>query len=148
LIAELQGSPLLIAYEFGHDYEMMQRYLPRGLQIPRYKGTREFKKDLKKAWNAKEIPALAGQIDSMSHGLNMQYGGYNVLYYGLTFNLDAYEQFYQRVWRDGQEYQVNAYHLVAEDTVDDVMLKVLYGRSWTQKSLLNALKARYDIRIR
>lgn len=146
LIQELQGSPLLIAYEFSHDYEMMLKYLPRGMKIPIYKGTRQFKKELKKQWDNKDLPALAGQIDSMSHGLNMQYGGYNVLYYGLTFNLDAYAQFYQRVWRDGQEYQVNAYHLVAEDSVDDVMLEVLDRRDVTQKTLLNALKKRYSIK--
>lgn len=145
LIRELQGQPLLIAYEFSHDYEMM---LKHGLKIPRYKGTREEKKKLKDAWNAGDLPALAGQISSISHGMNMQYGGNNVLYYGMTFNLDDYEQLYQRVWRDGQEYTVNAYHLVAEDSIDDVMLKVLDGRSWTQKALLKALKTRYDIRGR
>jgi len=142
LIRELQGSPLLIAYEFGHDYEMM---LKHGLKIPQYKGSRADKKALKNQWDNGDLPALAGQIDSMSHGLNFQYGGYNVLYYGMTFNLDAYEQFYQRVWRDGQEYQVNAYHLVMEDSVDDVMLDVLDGRSWTQKALLKALKKKYHI---
>lgn len=146
LIRELQGSPLLIAYEFGHDYEMLVKNAPRGIKIPQYKGTPTHKKTLKAAWNKQDLPALAGQIDSMSHGLNMQYGGYNCLYYGLTFNLDAYEQFYQRVWRDGQEFQVNAYHLVADDTVDDVMMKVLETRSWTQKSLLKNLKERYPIR--
>ena len=146
LIRELQGSPLLIAYEFGHDYEMLVENAPRGMEFPLYKGSRAHKKELKEAWNNQELPALAGQIDSMSHGLNMQYGGYNCLYYGLTFNLDAYEQFYQRVWRDGQEYQVNAYHLVAHDTVNDVMMKVLEDRSWTQRSLLRRLKERYPIR--
>jgi hypothetical protein len=146
LIRELQGSPLLIAYEFGHDYEMLMEHLPRGIKIPQYKGSRADKKKLKNQWDNGDLIALAGQIDSMSHGLNFQYGGYNCLYYGLTFNLDAYEQFYQRVWRDGQEYQVNAYHLVAYDTVDDVMMKVLEDRSWTQKSLLKRLKERYPIR--
>jgi len=142
LMRELQGSSLLIAYEFAHDYEMM---LKHGLKIPQYKGSRADKKALKNQWDSGELPALAGQIESLSHGLNFQYGGYNVLYYGLTFNLDSYEQFYQRVWRDGQEYQVNAYHLVAEDTIDDVMMKVLEDRSWTQKSLLRRLKERYPI---
>ena len=145
LLRELQGSPLLVAYEFEHDYEMMLRHLPAKMDVPRYKGNRGFKKELKKAWDAGDLPLLAGQIESMSHGLNMQYGGYNLLYYGLTFNLDAYEQFYQRVWRDGQLYQVNAYHLVAEDTVDNVMLDVLDGRSLNQRALLKALKRRYKL---
>lgn len=142
LIDELQGQPLLIAYEFEHDYEMM---LKAGLKIPKYAGSRKHKGDLKNDWDEGRLTALAGQIQSMSHGLNFQYGGYNVLYYGLTFDLDTYEQFYQRVWRDGQKYQVNAYHLVAEDTVDDVMLDVLHGRSQTQRELLKALKRRYKL---
>jgi len=142
LIAELQGQPLLIASEFEHDIEMMSRF---GMKIPRYIGTRSEKADLKKDWDAGRLPTLCGQISSLSHGLNFQYGGYNVLYYGLTFNLDDYEQFYQRVWRDGQKYQVNAYNLVAEDTVDEVMLEVLAKRSYTQRDLLKALKRRYKI---
>lgn len=142
LIDELQGQPLLIATEFEHDLEMMAR---AGLKIPRYKGSRKHKADLKKDWDEGRLPTLAGQIQSMSHGLNFQYGGRNVLYYGLTFDLDAYEQFYQRVWRDGQEHSVIAYHLVAEDTVDDVMLDVLDGRSRTQRELLKALKRRYKL---
>ena len=142
LLRELQGQPLLIASEFEHDIEMMAKY---GLKIPRYKGTRAEKKDLKKDWDEGRLPALVGQISSLSHGLNMQYGGRNVLYYGLTFDLDVYEQFYQRVWRDGQEHGVIAYHLVAEDTVDDVMLDVLDGRSLTQQKLLSALKRRYKL---
>ena len=140
LIDELQGQPLLIASEFEHDLEMMAKF---GLKIPKYAGSRKHKKDLKKDWDEGRLPVLAGQIQSMSHGLNFQYGGRNVLYYGLTFDLDTYEQFYQRVWRDGQEYSVIAYHLVAEDTVDDVMLDVLDGRSRTQRELLKALKRRY-----
>lgn len=142
LIDELQGQPLLIASEFEHDIDMMHR---AGLKIPRYKGSRKHKADLKKDWDAGKLPALVGQIQSLSHGLNMQYGGRNVLYYGLTFDLDVYEQFYQRVWRDGQKHSVIAYHLVAEDTVDDVMLEVLDSRSRTQRDLLSALKRRYDL---
>lgn len=142
LIDELQGQPLLIASEFEHDLEMMAKF---GLKIPKYAGSRKHKADLKKDWDEGRLPVLAGQIQSMSHGLNFQYGGRNVLYYGLTFDLDTYEQFYQRVWRQGQEESVIAYHLVAEDTVDDVMLDVLDGRSRTQRELLKALKRRYDL---
>ena len=142
LIDELQGQPLLVATEFEHDLEMFAK---AGLKIPRYAGSRKHKADLKKDWDEGRLPVLAGQIQSMSHGLNFQYGGRNVLYYGLTFDLDAYEQFYQRVWRSGQEKSVIAYHLVAEDTIDDVMLEVLDGRSRTQRDLLKALKRRYKL---
>lgn len=142
LIDELQGQPLLIATEFEHDIEMMNR---AGLKIPRYKGSRKHKADLKKDWDAGRLSTLVGQIQSLSHGMNFQYGGRNVLYYGLTYDLDAYEQFYQRVWRDGQEHSVIVYHLVAEDTADDVMLDVLDGRSINQRELLAALKRRYKL---
>lgn len=142
LIDELQGQPLLIGFEFTHDYEM---FLKHKLRIPLYKGSRAEKKELKQDWDAGRLPTLCGQISSLSHGLNFQYGGRNVLAYGLTFNLDDYEQFYQRVWRDGQTEGVIMYNLVAEDTVDDVMSEVLDGRSRTQRELLKALKRRYKI---
>ncbi len=142
LIDELQGQPLLIGYEFEHDYEM---FLKHKLKIPRYKGSRAEKKELKQDWDEGRLATLCGQIDSLSHGMNFQYGGKNVLAYGLTFNLDTYEQFYQRVWRDGQEEGVIMYNLVADDTIDDVMLEVLDSRSRTQQALLKALKRRYKL---
>jgi hypothetical protein len=142
LIDELQGQPLLIGYEFEHDYEM---FLKHKLKIPRYKGSRAEKKELKQDWDQGRLPVLCGQISSLSHGMNFQYGGNNILAYGLTFNLDDYEQFYQRVWRDGQTKGVIMYNLVAEDTIDDVMSEVLDGRSRNQRALLAALKRRYDI---
>lgn len=142
LIDELQGQPLLVGFEFEHDYEM---FLKHKMKIPRYVGSRKAKADLKKDWDAGRLPVLCGQIDSLSHGMNFQYGGKNVLAYGLTFNLDVYEQFYQRVWRDGQTEGVIMYNLVAEDTVDDVMLDVLDSRSRTQRELLKALKRRYKL---
>jgi hypothetical protein len=142
LMDELQGQPLLIGFEFEHDYNMMRKF---GLKIPRYVGSRAAKADLKKDWDEGRLPGLCGQISSLSHGMNFQYGGKNVLAYGLTFDLDDYEQFYQRVWRDGQEEGVIMYNLVAEDTVDDVMLEVLAGRSRNQRALLNALKRRYHL---
>jgi len=142
LVAELQGQPLLIATEFDHDLEMIAK---AGLKIPLYKGSKEHKDKLQKEWDAGNLPTMGGHIGSLSHGLNFQYGGCNVLYYGLTFNLDDYEQFYQRVWRDGQTKSVIAYNLVTVDTVDNVMLDVLDGRSRTQQELLKALKRRYEL---
>lgn len=146
LIDELQGAPLLVALEFEHDYEMMRRF---GLEVARYGGSRTEKNTLKEAWNRQEIPVLAAHIDSISHGMNFQYGGCFAACYGLTFNLDAFEQFYKRIWRRGQRSAVAVYLLTAEDTIEDVQLEVLTSRAADQKDFLSSMKNRYKgIKVR
>lgn len=144
LLKHLNGKPLLLAYEFKHDYLMMQK---AGIKFPSYtlaKRGRE-RSDLLARFNAGELPVLGGQIDSMSHGLNAQFGGHHLAYYGLTYNLESYEQFFQRVWRDGQENDVVAYRLITEGTVEETMMEVLHVRHNDQKMLLGALLRRFGI---
>lgn len=144
IIKSLRGEPLLIAYEFEHDYQMM---LKCGLKIPSYskakKGAERTK--LKNDWNARKLPYLSGQINSISHGLNAQFGGHNVAYYGLTYDLEAYEQLYQRLWRDGQEHDVTAWRIAAVGTVDETMIDVLHVRDADQRTLLSALLRRFGL---
>lgn len=143
LIRELDG-PLIVAYEYGHDLAMMRRH---GLRVPSYseaKAGRE-RTAIKEAWNRGEYRVLATQIDAASHGLNIQVGGHYLAYYGLTFDLEAYEQFYQRLWRDGQRHDVTGFRIVARGTVDEVMMDVLRVRDADQRALLRALRERYDL---
>lgn len=144
LIKELRGEPLLVAYEFQHDYEMMAKH---GLRFPSYSlasAGRE-RTALKEAWNRGELAVLSSQIASVSHGLNLQRGGHNLAYYGLTFDLEKFLQFYQRLWRDGQRHDVRAFRLATRGTVDEVMMDVLQVRDRNQRMLLDALKRRYDV---
>jgi len=144
IIKELRGKPLLLAYEFQHDYEMMMKH---GLKFPSYsvaKPGRE-RTELKDRWNRGELTVLGGQLSSMSHGLNVQFGGHYLGYYGLTYNLEDFEQFYQRLWRDGQEHDVTAFRIGAVGTVDQTMMDVLHVRDHDQKMLLRALLRRFDL---
>lgn len=144
LIKRLDGEPLLVGYEFGHDYEMM---LKHGLKIPSYTAVGGKKRTaLKDEWNRGRIPVLSGQIDGMSHGLNAQKGGHHLAYYGLTYNLARFVQFFQRLWRDGQKHDVRAYRIGARKTADEVMMGVLNVRDYNQTSFLTALRRRYGIR--
>lgn len=144
LIKDLRGKPLLVAYEYDHDYEMLQRF---GVKFPSYSRAKagEERSKLKRAWDRGELTVLGGQIGALSHGLNAQHGGCHLAYYGMNFDLDAVIQFYQRLWRDGQVQNVTGYRIMARGTVDEVMLGVLHGRDQTQKNFLAALKRRYAL---
>lgn len=147
LIKMLDGEPLLLAYEFDHDYENMLRY---GFKFPSYTrakkgGGKGSRTELKESWNRGELTVLAGQISSMAYGLNVQRGGHNLCYYALTFNLEHYEQLYRRLYRSGQKHDVRGFRLIGDGTVDEVMIDVLHVRDADQKTLLNALRRRYDV---
>ena len=141
---KVRGHSLLTAYEFDHDY---QTILDAGLKVPSYSKAKRgaARSELKQQWNRGELQHLCGQISSLSHGLNMQYGGHNLAYYGLTFNLDDYAQFYQRLWRDDQLHGVTAFRIIADDTIDELMLDVLHMRDADQNDFLKALVRRYDL---
>lgn len=138
ILQELNGQPLLVAYEFEHDYEMMQRC---GLKFPSYSRAQgRHRTALKDEWNKGKLKCLTGQIQAMSHGLNAQTGGHHLAYYGLTYDLSKFVQFYQRLWRDGQKHDVTAYRIGARHTADEVMMGVLDTRDRSQKNFLGALE--------
>lgn len=139
-----RGQSLLTAYEFSSDYAMMKL---AGIEAPSYSEARAGKQrtELKNAWNRGELQHLTGQIGAMSHGLNVQYGGWNGAYYGLLYDLDQYEQFYQRLWRSDQNHEVHMYRLIAEGTIDEVELEVLHSREQQQRGLLDGVKAQNDL---
>lgn len=144
LIKRLNGKPLLLAYEFAHDYESMQR---AGLDFPSYSRAKkgEPRSALLRQWNSGRLKVLSSQIGAMSHGLNAQSGGHYLAYYGLNYDLEKFSQFYQRLWRRGQKNNVIGFRIVAKNTVDEVMMDVLRVRDGDQKMLLDALKRRYDL---
>lgn len=142
LVDELQGSPLLVAYSFHSDLAQIREVLG---DVPAINGKTTAKEAdrLIASWNKDEIPVLAVQPQSVSHGLNMQHGTcHHIVWYSLTWDLDAYEQLYQRVLRQGQKAKtIFRHHIIAEKTVDEVVLMTLGLKAKDQKTLLNALKA-------
>ena len=143
LVNELQGSPLLVAYDFNHD---LDRLLGRfGKDTPFLGGGVNAKraKDIEGAWNRGEIPLLFGHPQSIGHGLNLQQAGNHVCWYSLTFNFELYDQFIRRVWRQGNKRErVFVHHLLARNTVDEVMWHAIQGKDKTQTNFLEMLRSR------
>lgn len=98
-------------------------------------------REIETAWNAGKIPVLLAQPQSVAHGLNLQGTGAAVIFAGLTPDLEVREQFIRRVWRQGQRERVGVHDIVAEGTVDEVILRMLAKKDRTQRSLLESLKS-------
>jgi hypothetical protein len=141
LVGELQGAPLLVAYEFQHSLARMQARF--GKDLPYIGGGSDDRrtKMLVDAWNRGEIPILAGHPRSMGHGLNMQAAGHHVAWYDPTYDAELYEQFNKRVLRQGNTHDhVFVYRFAAKSTVDIAVLASLRLKVRNQNALLSALK--------
>ena len=139
LVEELSGKPALVAYEFKHDLERLQRRFPNAPFIGGGVSAVRFK-EIEAAWNAGEIPVLLAQPQSVAHGLNLQGTGAAVIMLGIPWDLEVMEQFVRRVWRQGQKEAVVQHFIVAKDTVDEAVVKALRAKDRTQRALLAALK--------
>lgn len=139
LIEELNGKPLLVAYEFNHDLERLLNKF--GKDTPYIgKGVNEKKTvEIVSAWNKGRIKLLLGQPQSMSHGLNMQGSGGHICWFTPTWNLENYIQFNRRLWRQGVRNNVHCYHLIAAGTIDELVVKATNKKDVSQNTLLQAL---------
>ena len=140
LVEELQGQPLLVLYEFTHDAERMAQAFPNA---PIIGGGVSVKKSTEyiNAFNAGGVPILIGHPASMGHGLNLQEACFRVCWFGLTWNLEHYEQAIRRVYRQGQKSQhVIVYRILAADTLDEVVIQTLGSKNRTQQNLLSKLR--------
>lgn len=136
IINESSGHPILVFYNFRHDYErLMERfrtYRPRTLKC---------QKDIRD-WNAGTIPLLLAQPASMGHGLNIQAGGHIIVWFGLNPSLELYQQANARLYRQGQTEAVIIHRLITKGTVDEDVVKKLLVKDGTQDGLMESLKAR------
>ena len=141
LVESLQGSPILVAYEFQHDLWRIQEAL--GKDIP-YIGSgvsTNATKAIEAAWNRGEFPVLLGHPSSMGHGLNLQEAGNQVCWYTPTWNLEEYEQYNKRVLRQGNKNaHVTVHRIVAKGTIDEMILGLIQKKQKGQNALLSALK--------
>lgn len=141
LIEELQGSPLLVAYDFEHDLDRLRERL--GKDIPYIGGgvTAKRSAELEKAWNAGQLPVLFGHPQAMAHGLNLQEMGHHVCWHSLTWDYELYDQFIRRVLRQGNKSKkVFVHHIIARGTVDEVVLAAVKSKRRGQNALFDALK--------
>lgn len=134
LVEAANGQPVLIAYTFKHDLDNIMDALKE------YKPVKLEKPEQIADWNAGKINVLVTHPASAGHGLNLQKGGHIMIWYGLTWALELYQQFNARLYRQGQKKPVSIHHIIATDTVDEKIIKSLDGKDTTQRSLMDAIK--------
>ena len=129
-IIETATGPVLVYYNFRHDKEAIEAAIPeaRGLDVAE--------------WNAGNIPVMLVHPASVGYGLNLQAGGHTIIWYGLTWSLELYQQANARLHRQGQKEPVIIHHLIAEGTVDEQVMRALMNKNTSQAALLAALKER------
>lgn len=137
LIDELQGRPLLVCYEFIEDARAIKTVIPGAVDIGREHDTAA----VIASFNAGEIPVLIGHPRSMGHGLNLQEKCHDICWFGITWDLELYQQAIARIWRQGQTSPVViSHHIVAQNTLDKVVIQRLGWKDATQSKLNEALK--------
>ena len=132
VIEGANGKPVLIAYWFKHDLARIQKRF----EVEMLSSTDSIKK-----WNNGEIPVAVIHPASAGHGLNLQSGGSTLVWFGLTWSLELYQQTNARLWRQGQKETVIIHHLIAKETIDERVMKALKDKDSTQSALIHAVKA-------
>lgn len=134
IIEESQGQPILVMYNYKHDKErLLERYS--------FAETLD-SEDYMERWNNGEIQMLITHPASAGHGLNLQYGGSIMVWFGLTWNLEYYEQANARLYRQGQKQTTVIHHLLTENSIDQKVYDSLKNKKLNQNELMNAVKAR------
>lgn len=137
LIEAANGKPVLVAYWFKHDLERIR--------------TRFTVREIKTAqdiadWNLGKIPVAVIHPASAGHGLNLQAGGSTLIWFGLTWSLELYQQTNARLWRQGQKAQtVVIHHIITKDTIDERIVSALRRKDKTQSALIDAVKANLEV---
>lgn len=138
LIEEAQGQPLLIFYNFRHDLERIQKALKKlKLRIGVLKDSQDIAK-----WNNKELDILLAHPASTAYGLNLQDGGNHIVWFGLNWSLELYQQANARLYRQGQQNTVFIHNLAIDKCRDVDVISALEDKNSSQEALLESLKAR------
>lgn len=138
LIEAANGQSVLVAYWYKHDRERIEEHLTKMGFCPRDIKTSEDIRD----WNAGNIPVALIHPASAGHGLNIQQGGHILVWFGLTWSLELYQQTNARLWRQGQTDVVTIHHIITKGTVDEDVMAALEEKDVTQEKLIAAVKAR------
>lgn len=138
IIDTSNGKSVLVFYNFKHDYNRISEMLTKKKINHQTLNTSD---DIKK-WNDGEIQVALLHPASAGHGLNLQYGGNIIVWFGLTWSLELYQQANARLHRQGQKETVIIHHLIAKGTVDEDVMNALANKEINQDMLLEAVKAR------
>ena len=132
-IVDSTNEPLLVAYSYKSDLEILMREFPEAVVIDNDNSVLD-------KWNNGDIPILLAHPASAGHGLNLQKGGSLIVWYGLSWSLELYQQFNARLHRQGQIKPVRVLHILAENTADDAVLKALAEKEGVQDKLLRVVE--------
>ena len=136
IIESMNGKPLLIAYWYRHDLERIKsRFSVREIK------TSEDISD----WNDGKISVALIHPASAGHGLNLQNGGSTLVWFGLTWSLELYQQTNARLYRQGQKNTVVIQHIITKGTIDEQILKALQKKNKTQADLIDAVRADLEV---
>lgn len=138
LVESLNGKSALVFYNFKHDLDRIQKAFEKSnLRIGLLKTSEDIAK-----WNSGELDLLLAHPASAAYGLNLQEGGSHIIWFGLNWSLELYQQANARLYRQGQKDKVFIHHIVIDSGMDVDVMNALEEKSSTQESLLNALKAK------
>lgn len=137
-VEQLNGQHALVCYSFVHDKDrLLQALAKTGLRVRVYAGAQD-----KDDWNAGNIDLLLMHPASCGYGLNLQEGGHHIIWFGLSWNLEEYQQANKRLHRQGQEHPVIVHHLIVQGGRDEDVIRSLANKDSVQESLLKSLKVR------
>jgi len=137
LIEAANGKPVMVAYCYRHDLERILKRFPQARLVRESNDIRD--------WNAGQIPVAVIHPESAGYGLNLQHGGSTLVWFGLPWKLEAYQQTNFRLYRSGQrDRSVVIHHILAKGTLDEKVMRTLHEKNATQSALLDAVRA--DIR--
>jgi SNF2 family DNA or RNA helicase len=137
IIESANGKPLIVAYWFKHDLARITERLQKLKVLFSKLDTPESIK----RWNDGELTVALIHPASAGHGLNLQFGGSNLVWFGLTWSFELYQQTIARLWRQGQgNNTVVVQHIVAKGTIDERIQKALKHKDSTQSALIDAVK--------
>lgn len=137
IIESMNGKPLLVAYWFKHDLERIRKRF----EIREIKSSQDISD-----WNSGKIPVALIHPASAGHGLNLQQGGSALVWFGLTWSLELYQQTNARLWRQGQTADtVVIQHIIAKGTIDEQIITALKTKDTTQAALISAVKADLEV---
>lgn len=132
IVEAAAGEPVLVFYNYKHDLGRIQNRFPAARMLETPEDIRD--------WNSGEIPLLLCHPASVGYGLNIQEGGHIIVWFGLTWSLELYQQANARLHRQGQKRTVFIHHILTENTLDQSVMDALERKNTVQESLLNALK--------
>ena len=137
LVETNEGKPMLVFYNFKHDLQAIKGAFPKAVELKTDDDVAE--------WNKGNIQMLLAHPASAGYGLNLQAGGNIIVWYGLTWSLEQYQQANARLHRQGQTQPVIIHHLVTKGTMDEQVMKALERKEVGQDALLEAIKYRKEL---